>query len=616
MVLAQNCRGAMMTALYRVFRTLSFFILLMTLSGCAGLTHYNYQRNVLGNTGSAIYSDAKQRAVLTTRQPGKSLDMLRDLRNDALRRANEASLDAAAEKDADKKKAFQAQHDYHANFASNIANLVLSGKFARKDMRVIAMCAEPSPDALSALAASGGLAAEVFGQGKGQIQAALAESAGSIGLRTQSIQLMRDAMYRLCEGYMNGALGNAAFETLHRRFQNSMVAILAIEQLTGVVQAQAVALNSNAQTGALKELAAVTDQLDSTRAQHRKAETDAGASKKAADDKDKEIQAKNKEIADEKEKVKKDDACKALPEGERAEKCKSPFPLSKGDRDKLDEDIKTQQAAIDGAEKEKEALDKKAGDDAKRVTDLNANIEALERAADGLRLGQSTASAIATLGQRATQPALGDKSMKYVSYAVMNIVDSFYSESYIDEVCTTLFTAIADDNISRDALREVLEIFEYPIGEFRNSPWLRKRSLIGVCKAHIASELETARVELGNNVVELEERQGDLERQQRLAQLSVDTANAERRRALREVSQQQGVIRDLNSELARLRQLVASGERVAEKQNEATQRIAKATGSAIQDFEKTVELLSVSRQSACEQFRKSGFMGVFKNAEA
>jgi hypothetical protein len=102
-------------------------------------------------------------------------------------------------------------------------------------------CAEPSPDALTALSSS-------FGGGISDAKVAAnfalaqTESAASIGLRTQSIQLLRDGMYRLCEGYAAGAIDGAEFNRQQRRYQNLMLSLLAIEQLTGAVAARQVAL--------------------------------------------------------------------------------------------------------------------------------------------------------------------------------------------------------------------------------------------------------------------------------------------------------------------------------------------------------------------------------------
>jgi hypothetical protein len=110
-----------------------------------------------------------------------------------------------------------------------------------------AFCAEPSPDAISALAASFGLDLTVTGKALG-VAAATQDATASIGLRTQTIQLLRDSMYRLCEGYASGALDETGFGRLQRRYQHVMLALLAIESLTGPVMAQQAAISGN--TGA------------------------------------------------------------------------------------------------------------------------------------------------------------------------------------------------------------------------------------------------------------------------------------------------------------------------------------------------------------------------------
>ena len=95
-------------------------------------------------------------------------------------------------------------------------------------------CAEPSPDALSAISAA--VSGSFSPSPDKLIQAAFgnSETAASIGLRTQTIQLLRDGMYRICEGYLSGAIGKPEFVALQRRYQNLMMGLLAIEQLTGV----------------------------------------------------------------------------------------------------------------------------------------------------------------------------------------------------------------------------------------------------------------------------------------------------------------------------------------------------------------------------------------------
>lgn len=113
------------------------------------------------------------------------------------------------------------------------------------------ICAEPSPDALSAYGASVAGTFSSSSEAQAQLATAIAEQSGSIGLRTQSIQLMRDAMYRACEGYLSGGISAHEFYLLQRRFQNLTVGLLAIEQLTGAVKSEQVSLStsSGASTG-------------------------------------------------------------------------------------------------------------------------------------------------------------------------------------------------------------------------------------------------------------------------------------------------------------------------------------------------------------------------------
>ena len=111
----------------------------------------------------------------------------------------------------------------------------------------LAVCAEPSPDALQATAAA------LSGTGSSEaLEAVLklsfmsAESVASIGLRSQTIQLLRDAYFRLCEAFLNDGIDSIAYDVLQRRFQNQIIALLAVEQLTGAVKADQVGLNTEA----------------------------------------------------------------------------------------------------------------------------------------------------------------------------------------------------------------------------------------------------------------------------------------------------------------------------------------------------------------------------------
>jgi hypothetical protein len=91
------------------------------------------------------------------------------------------------------------------------------------------VCGEPSPDALAAYAAAIGGDVAITGQDAGSPESAAAD-AGSIGLRTQSITLMRDALYRICEAYESGQFSESQARTLMARLQDLAADASALEQ--------------------------------------------------------------------------------------------------------------------------------------------------------------------------------------------------------------------------------------------------------------------------------------------------------------------------------------------------------------------------------------------------
>lgn len=175
---------------------------------------------------------------------------------------------------------------------------MVSGTGGKGDDAYRRFCAEPSPDALSAIAATTGLNLGVASKGELGYSQGLAEGAASIGLRTQSIQILRDVMYRNCEAFMNRGVTDFGLETMQRRFQSTLVAVLAIEQLTGATRAQAIALGgtsraNNAETlGAAIKLVAETEaaakaaqvQLDTAQTAEKAAQTALADHKKANPD--------------------------------------------------------------------------------------------------------------------------------------------------------------------------------------------------------------------------------------------------------------------------------------------------------------------------------------------
>jgi hypothetical protein len=166
-------------------------------------------------------------------------------------------------------------------------------------------CAEPSPDALSAISAS--LSGGLTRPSGDSIRAAasLAESSSNIGLRTQSIQLLRDGMYRVCEAYFSGAITASQVKRLLSRYQDTMVAILAIEQLTGVATPRQVVLGGSASAGVGGELNEALGALNLARKNEKEAKAELDALKAATPAKPtEEIEAAEKKHEDAKDALK------------------------------------------------------------------------------------------------------------------------------------------------------------------------------------------------------------------------------------------------------------------------------------------------------------------------
>jgi len=102
-------------------------------------------------------------------------------------------------------------------------------------------CAEPSPDVFSVLSQSASGSGS-FGRGADPksmniaLQAAFSSSeTGSTISRTQTINMLKEMMYRTCERYLNGQISDLEYPIIAARDQRIMTSILAIEQLTGAV---------------------------------------------------------------------------------------------------------------------------------------------------------------------------------------------------------------------------------------------------------------------------------------------------------------------------------------------------------------------------------------------
>ena len=109
----------------------------------------------------------------------------------------------------------------------------------------LATCIEPSPDALSVFAATAAGNVSTANQFAAAFGGTRAESGANIGLRTQTITILRDQGYRICEAYANSGINPTDYAQLLRRNQVLTTASLAIEQLTGAVVGPSVAIGAS-----------------------------------------------------------------------------------------------------------------------------------------------------------------------------------------------------------------------------------------------------------------------------------------------------------------------------------------------------------------------------------
>ncbi|MGA7178508.1 MAG: hypothetical protein WBX11_02825 [Thiobacillaceae bacterium] len=152
---------------------------------------------------------------------------------------------------------------------------------------LLRFCAEPPPDVFTALAASLGAEASVSksanSEAAAKLAATLSENAATIE-RTQTVNILRETMYRNCERYLSGAIGEEEFIVQAARDQQLIVQVLAVEQITGVARAQSTALTTIAKAAAggvsdasLQVLSDAKKDIEAKRAASAKAAADAAA---------------------------------------------------------------------------------------------------------------------------------------------------------------------------------------------------------------------------------------------------------------------------------------------------------------------------------------------------
>lgn len=346
----------------------SLLVVAGLLAGC-GARFSSIHRNVrLPDGASAVQLiDAKQRAIITVPVPGQI-----ELSN-----------------------AETAAGDSHLSAAHSLA----SGQ--------VRVCSEPSPDVFSTIAAAA-TANGSFGQSKAPsninldvgLSGATSEQGATIG-RTQTINLLKEMMYRTCERYINNGIGSLELSVQAARDQRLIVATLAIEQLTGVVMPKATIIGSFGDTAGGGSAAAAVVAIDEA----QKAQAAAQKAEKTAND----------AYAEASKDGKKDDAC--------AQIAAAKDPANPGD------------ALKDKVEGCKEATAAQVAAQGKLKT-ANDNLAALKQAMNsgGGLVTSATTSVQTNSGSGGIDQAKA-QSVEDVTAAVQEIVKMNYATDEFELLC-------------------------------------------------------------------------------------------------------------------------------------------------------------------------------------
>lgn len=306
----------------------------------------------------------------------------------------------------------------------------------------VVICAEPSPDALSAYSASGALTGSASTGAPGatpatpaQIQTAFAaaEASASVGLRTQSIQLLRDGLFSNCISFLGGGLIPSQFYELQRRSQNFTLGLLAIEQLTGAVRAGQAALNTSAAS------ATGSDDTEKESAALDDAKMEQNDARKALEKGKLDLASARKAVADQETKT------------GSAQKAVTTPPK--------DADAAFQQTAQETLDAEKASLASKRRD----AEDQKVEVDALARAsANADSKTVAAQSALSMAQSRVRSAAAGNSSIaraggasgviaSHVSTAVLSIVQAVLKESGRGEKCNAILGDIKNFGSGDDA---------------------------------------------------------------------------------------------------------------------------------------------------------------------
>lgn len=305
------------------------------------------------------------------------------------------------------------------------------------------ICAEPSPDAMAAYAGALALGASIPGAGAGSLAGSQQSSVASIGLRTQSITLMRDALYRMCEAYANGAVGPAQIASLLGRSQDLTAVILAVEQLTGAVAANQVALTGTTSASASASLLSNQELLDAARknetrkqAELEEAKASLTAAEKTRDEEEKNEAAAKAKLNNQPDNARAEDKARAKKAWEQ-----SVQKLQRAQREveAAENMVKTRETLLEEARRNRETIE-------------SSKDSALTSAA----AGTTSSSQFSTPAAR-VQISTDKEATIAIASAVQAMVQTVLQKDYSQDSCMAMLTYIPR-NFSKDRMAALKEV--------------------------------------------------------------------------------------------------------------------------------------------------------------
>lgn len=98
------------------------------------------------------------------------------------------------------------------------------------------VCAEPTPDVARALATALQVSAEVSGRGGGSFGGSSAEAVTELAGRSTALLGLRDGLFRACEAYANGIIGDDAYALILSRYGQLMTTLFLSQDIASAAR--------------------------------------------------------------------------------------------------------------------------------------------------------------------------------------------------------------------------------------------------------------------------------------------------------------------------------------------------------------------------------------------